>query len=106
MVVRGAARRHEQVPDARRLRLGLQLLDDRAHLPAIAGLILFLIGRDRRAHLALDDVAHAALPVLLPLGEVEIHRCILSLYVHVTHRTDSGPLPSPATQNIRTRLAS
>src|SRR3546814_9063761 len=65
MVVRGAARRHEQVPDARGFRLGLQILDDLDHLPAIAGAVLLLVGCHGGADLALDDFAYAALPMLL-----------------------------------------
>src|SRR3546814_3392767 len=105
MGVRGAARRHEQVPEARGLGLGLQILDDLDDLPAVAGAVLLLVGGDGGADLALDELAHAALPMLLPVGEVEIHRCFLSLYVHVNSCTDSPALPSPAAQKIASRRA-
>src|SRR3546814_18635480 len=94
--MRGIARRHEQVPDGGGLCLGLQILDDLDDLPAVARGILFVIGRDGGSNLALDELAHAALPMLLPVGEVEIHLSFLSLYVHVNPWTDSVALPSPA----------
>jgi len=101
MVVRGAARRHEQVPDARGLRLGLQVLDDRDDFPAVARGVLLPIDRNGGADFPLDEIAHAALPVLLPLGEVEIH---LSVPFPLRSRKPSGPirprLPSPGTQKI------
>src|SRR3546814_5698885 len=77
--MRGIARRHEQGPDAVGLCLGLQILDDLDDLPAVARGILFVIGRDGGSNLALDELAHAALPMLLPVGEVEIHLSFLSL---------------------------
>src|SRR3546814_12968289 len=95
------ARRHEQVPDAGGLCLGLRILDDLDDLPAVARGILFVIGRDGGSNLALDELAHAALPMLLPVGGVEIHLSFLSLYVHVNPWTDSVALPSPSSEERR-----
>jgi hypothetical protein len=77
MVVRGRLGRHEQVPDAGVLGLGLQILDDLDDLPAIAGLVLLFISGDGGANLALDEIAHPVPPIDLPVGEIEIHARIL-----------------------------
>src|SRR3546814_552598 len=77
MMMRRRLGRHEQVPDAGFLRLGLQILDDLDHLPAVARLVLLVISRNGGAHLALDEIAHPVAPIDLPVGEVEIHLGIL-----------------------------
>ena len=53
------------------------LLDDLDDLPAVARLVLLIIGRHRGADLALEEFADPALPMLLPVGKIEIHRYIL-----------------------------
>ena len=77
MMVRGAARRHEQVPDAGVPRLGLQLLDDLDDFPAVARGVLRLVGGDCGANFALDEIAYPVAPIDLPVGEIEIHARIL-----------------------------
>ena len=73
MVVAVVARRHEEVPETLRLGFGLQLLDHRDHLPALALGILFQISGHGRADVIGDEALHAIAPIGLPFGGFEIH---------------------------------
>ncbi len=74
MMMAVVARRHEQVPDALILGLGLQIFDHLDHLPAFALRILFTVGGDSRADMVLDEIPDPVAPVGLPFGRFEIHR--------------------------------
>src|SRR3546814_18500763 len=67
------AGRHEEVPEAGRLRLRLQLLDDGKRLPAIAGRELVLIVLEPRANLGIDEGAHAVAVEGLAFRKVKVH---------------------------------
>src|SRR4030095_12982092 len=69
-----ATGRHEQVPQARVTRLGLQVLDQLQRLPAIAGIDLFLIVRDSGADVLVDELADAVAEKRLAFRKVKIHR--------------------------------
>ncbi len=58
-------RRHEHVPEAFGLRLLLQVLEDRDHLPARALRILLVVDRNRGADMRLHERLHAVQPFLL-----------------------------------------
>jgi hypothetical protein len=73
MMMAVIARRHEEVPKALCLGLGLQLLDHRDHLPAFPFRILFEIGRHGGADVIGDEAFHAIAPIGLPFGGFEIH---------------------------------
>src|SRR5206468_3413023 len=67
------ARRHEQVPQPRRLRLRLQLLDDCDRLPPVALGELRLIVAGARTDPSLDELADASLEESLPFRKVKVH---------------------------------
>ncbi|ACG79582.1 regulatory protein, TetR [Phenylobacterium zucineum HLK1] len=66
-------RRHEHVPEALGLGLGLQLLHHRDHLPAIALLVLGLVGRHGGIDVGLHERGDAPDELLLAGGVLEIH---------------------------------
>src|SRR3546814_11350223 len=67
------AGRHEEVPEAGRLRLRLQLLDDGKRLPAIAGRELILIVLEPRVNLGIDEGAHAVEVAGLEFRKVHVN---------------------------------
>jgi hypothetical protein len=67
-------RRHEQVPQPRLARLGLQLLYDIDRLPAVTRRMLPLIIAGARPDILVDERANAIAEMGLPFGQLEIHR--------------------------------
>ena len=71
-------RRQKQIPETFGFRLGLQLFEDRNNLPAIASLVLPVIGLDRRIDMRIHEGHDAVAPMFLPLGHRKVHD-VLSL---------------------------
>ena len=71
-------RRHEHVPEAFGLRLLLQFLEDRDHLPARALRILLVVDRHRGTDMRLHERLHAVQPFLLLFGHIEVHGTLLA----------------------------
>ena len=71
-----AARRHEQVPQARRLGLGLQVLDQGQRLPAVAARDLAMILPDSRPDVRVDEGLDLVAEESLPFRKVKIHAAL------------------------------
>jgi len=70
---RAVGRRHEKIPDAFGLGLGLQLLDDRKLFPPLALALLRIIIGDARADLGVHERANLVAPLGLCRAQREIH---------------------------------
>src|SRR3546814_16932053 len=69
-------RRHEEIPQPRGLRLGLDLLDDAEHFPTLAFMRLGIVLGLARTNFAIAEIAHAVTPVRLAIRNREIHTAI------------------------------
>jgi hypothetical protein len=68
--------RHKEVPETRRLRFLLQLLNDRDHLPPLALGLLLLVDRHCRNDVRIHERGDFVGPVALALGVCEIHEAL------------------------------
>src|SRR5260370_14477681 len=72
-------RRHEHVPQTFGPRLFLQILQDRDHLPTLAGLVLLLVDRHRGPDMLVHERLHPVEPFALTVRHVEVHWAFLTL---------------------------
>src|SRR5436309_9107475 len=88
-------RRHEHVPEAFGARLLLQFLDNRNHLPALAGLVLLPVDRHRGAHMLGHERFDAAEPFLLAIRHIEVHGAFPLTVAEIVGRHCLPAVPTP-----------
>jgi hypothetical protein len=66
-------RRHEEIPEARGLRLLLHLLDHRNHLPALALMRLLVVIGLSRADILVDEIPDPIPEIRLSFAQRKIH---------------------------------
>ena len=74
-------RRHEHIPQPFGPRLLLQFLDDRKHLPALAGLVLLPVDRHGGTDMRVHERLHPVEPFALTVRHIEVHGALLLVFL-------------------------